>query len=83
MGLIPGLGYAYTEHWQSAVSALVINGLLTYATIRSIHNDQDRQGAYWGAITLAWYSGSIYGSVKSAERYNRVQDEYSWSRLDP
>ncbi len=83
IAVVPGLGYAYTEHWQSAVSALVINGLLMYTTLKSFHNDRDGQGVFWGVVTLAWYSGSIYGSVKSAHRYNRVRDEHAWSQLDP
>lgn len=83
LGLIPGLGYAYTEHWQSAISALVLNGLFIYATAKSFDQGRDGQGAFFGVFALAWYSGSIFGSVKSAHRFNQVSDDYYWSQLEP
>ncbi len=67
---LPGLGYVYTGHYQTAVSALVVIGLFVSATAYSYDAGNPGVGALCGVLSFGWYSGSIYGSILSAERFN-------------
>ena len=75
LGLIPGLGYAYSGEYANATRSAILNGLFIWIMTRCAHDDE------WGAFALAaffeftWYSGSIYGGVDAAHRYNRRLDE--------
>lgn len=70
LGLIPGLGYAYSGEWANAARSLILNGLFIYGMADTADDEQ------WGAFSiitffeLTWYSGSIYGGIDSAHRYN-------------
>lgn len=71
LGMIPGLGYAYSGEYANAARSLIINSIFIYAMIETAEEDQ------WGAFTaltffeLTWYTGSIYGGIDSAHRFNR------------
>lgn len=71
LGLIPGLGYVYSGEYSNALRSLILNGLFIYAMADTADNEQ------WGAFTavaffeLTWYTGSIYGGIDAAHRYNR------------
>jgi hypothetical protein len=71
MALIPGLGYAYTGHYQTAIAALLVNGLTMAATKEAIDHHRPGFATITSLFAFGWYSGSIYGSVASAERFNR------------
>jgi len=73
LGVVPGLGYAYTNHYKTSLAALVVIGLTTAATIKA--NEQGNTGLSIsiGLFAFGWYSGSIVGSVDSAKRYNEYQ----------
>lgn len=71
LGLVPGLGYAYSKEYGNALRSLILNGLFIFAMSDTAANDQ------WGAFTalsffeITWYTGSIYGGIDAAHRYNR------------
>ncbi len=71
LGLIPGLGYLYAGEYANGARSLILNGLFLGAMAYSAVEDQ------WGAFAglsffeLTWYSGSIYGGLDAAHRYNR------------
>lgn len=71
LGLIPGLGYAYSGEYANAARSLILNGIFLFGAVKTAENED------WGACTvisffeLTWYSGSIYGGVDAAHRYNR------------
>ena len=75
LGLIPGLGYIYAGEYANGFRSLILNGLFVGAMVYSGVEDQ------WGAFAvisffeLTWYSGSIYGGIDAAQRYNRVRQE--------
>jgi len=79
--VIPGLGYIYSGHKQTALSSLVINGLLAYATYTSYKNENYGMAALTGLFSFSFYMGNIAGSVKSAKRYNSRQDFNTLTRL--
>jgi len=70
MSIVPGAGYAYTGHSQTAIAALLVNGLLAYATYTSFKNENYGLGILTGVFNLSFYIGNSLGSVKSANRFN-------------
>ena len=75
LGLIPGLGYMYAGEYANGLRRLILNGLFAGAMVYSGVEDQ------WGAFAvisffeITWYSGSIYGGIDAAQRYNRARQE--------
>ena len=71
LGLIPGLGYTYSGEYANAVRSLILNGLFIYAMTETADREQ------WGAFSalsffeLTWYTGSIYGGIDAAHRFNQ------------
>lgn len=70
LSIVPGGGYFYTKHPQSALTAILMNGILGYATYTSFKSHNDGLGIILGALTLSFYIGNIHGSGSSADRYN-------------
>lgn len=67
---LPGAGYVYVGRWQTGIAAFIVNGLFIGATIEAFDNDLPILGSIIGMVELGWYSGTIYGSVSGAKRYN-------------
>lgn len=71
LGLVPGLGYAYSGEYANGLRAAILNGLFMYAMVATADDEQ------WGAFAalsffeLTWYTGSVYGGIDAADRYNR------------
>lgn len=71
LGMIPGLGYAYSGEYANAGRSLILNSLFLFGMLRTA--DDENWGAF-AAISffeLTWYSGSIYGGIDAAHRYNQ------------
>ncbi len=70
LGLIPGAGYWYSGEIANGLRSLILNGLFMYGMADTASEEQ------WGAFSVitffefTWYSGSIYGGVDAAHRYN-------------
>lgn len=73
LGIVPGLGYAYTNHYKTSLAALVVIGLTTAATIKAHEQGNTGLSISIGLFAFGWYSGSIVGSMDSARRYNEYQ----------
>ena len=82
LSIIPGLGYAYTGHKQTAITALLVNGLIAYATYTNFKNENYGMGILTGVFNLSFYVGNIYGSSKSAKRFNEEQKKSIINRLE-
>jgi hypothetical protein len=71
LGMIPGLGYAYSGEYPNAARSLILNSIFIFGMVSTAEED------LWGAFTVisffevTWYSGSIYGGVDAAHRYNQ------------
>jgi Tetratricopeptide repeat-like domain len=76
LGTVPGLGYAYSGRYATALRSLILNGLFIWGMAETAGNDQWGGFAVLTFFELTWYTGSIYGGRDSAEKYNR-------QRLDP
>ncbi|KZD19031.1 MAG: hypothetical protein GX465_16655 [Acidobacteria bacterium] len=70
LGIVPGLGYAYTGHYGTGLASLVVNGLLAWGAVSSFRNDNDEAGYALAIVGFGFYTGNIFGSAQSAERYN-------------
>ncbi len=79
LGIIPGLGYAYSGEYANGLRSLILNALFIWGMVETAERDQ------WGAFSvitffeLTWFSGSIYGGIDAAHRFNRTQHQ---DRLD-
>lgn len=71
LGLVPGLGYAYSGEWGNAVRSLVLNGLFGWAVYQTAADEEWGLFAVATFFELTWYSGSVYGGIDAAYRYNR------------
>ncbi len=81
LGLVPGLGYLYAGHKQTAIAAVIVNAVFAGATIQAFRSEQEVLGGFLAAFTLSWYAGSIYGSVQGARRSNSHLQQEQWSRF--
>lgn len=82
LGLVPGLGYAYSGEYANALRSLILNGLFIYAMVDTANDEE------WGAFAaisffeLTWYTGSIYGGIDAAHRYNRNRLDTCLQKID-
>ncbi len=71
LGLVPGAGYWYSGEVANGFRSLILNSLFIYGMADTAQDDE------WGAFAiitffeLTWYSGSVYGGIDAAQRYNR------------
>lgn len=70
LSIVPGAGYAYTKHYQTAVTSFLINAVLAYATYSCIKKENYGMACLTGIFSLTFYFGNIMGGGKSAHRYN-------------
>ena len=70
LSIIPGMGYLYCGQPGNAITSLLINGLLAYATYTSVKNKNYGIAGVTGVFSLTFYVGNIMGSVNGAKRYN-------------
>jgi tetratricopeptide (TPR) repeat protein len=73
LSVVPGAGYVYTERYQDALIAFLLNGVLFYAAYESFDEDLNALGGILTVVGLGFYAGNIYGAVSSAHKYNRTQ----------
>jgi len=72
LSIIPGLGYLYTGHKRTAISAFIVNSLFMWGTYEAFKNHNNGFGTAMAVFSFGWYSGNIYGSVRTAR--NSYQD---------
>jgi len=82
LGIVPGLGYWYAGHRQTAVASLLVNALFVGATVVAFQSDQDLLGGFMSLFTVSWYAGNVYGSSLAARRYNDNLHDEIWGRFE-
>jgi putative component of membrane protein insertase Oxa1/YidC/SpoIIIJ protein YidD len=82
LSIIPGLGYAYTGHKQTAISSFILNGILGYATYSSIKSKNYGLATLTGVFSASFYIANIYGANKSARRFNDQQRKDIINKLE-
>lgn len=71
LSIVPGLGHFYIEQWGPGVVAMLWNGAFIYAFVDSLVGRKYGQATLIGVIEMIWYSGTIFGAVAGAHRFNR------------
>ena len=71
LGIVPGLGYAYSGEWGNMFRSILLNGIFGWAMYETADRDQWGLFAVSTFFELTWYSGSIYGGIDAAHRHNR------------
>ena len=70
--IVPGGGYLYTNRYQDATVALLVNSALMGAAYESFDNDLEVLGSLISVVGLGFYAGSMYGAISSAHKFNRA-----------
>ena len=81
LGIVPGLGYAYSGEWSNMVRSMVLNGLFGWAMFECADREEWGLFAVTTFFELTWYTGSIYGGIDAAHRYNRERLENAAAAL--
>ena len=71
LSILPGAGYLYCERYHDAMFSFLLNGLLMYAAYESFDNGSYALGGVITFVGTGFYTGSVYGSVSSAHKYNQ------------
>ncbi len=71
LGLIPGAGYAYSGEYANAARSAILNGLFMFGMWSTADHEQWGGFAVISFFELTWYTGSVYGGVDAAHRYNQ------------
>ena len=71
LGLVPGLGYAYSGEYANAARSLILNSLFLWGMVETATDDQWGLFAVLTFAEFTWYSGSIYGGIDAAHRHNQ------------
>ncbi len=71
LGIIPGLGYVYSGEYGNAFRCLLLNSLFIWAAAEFASDDEWALFSAALFFEITWYSGSIYGGIDAAHRYNR------------
>ncbi len=72
--VVPGAGYLYCQRYRDALTALVVNGLFAWAAFEAFDNESPALGSLLSLAGVGFYSGSLFGSVSSARKFNQNQD---------
>ncbi|MEA5459528.1 hypothetical protein VB796_10780 [Arcicella sp. LKC2W] len=81
LGIIPGAGYLYASHKQTALSSLIINSLFAYGAYTSFKTNNVGIGILASVIGVAFYIGNIQGSIKSVKRFNQTRRDTLLNRI--
>jgi len=81
--IIPGSGKAYSGRWKDAIYSFLFISAGSYLTYRAFSTKgMSVSGVLWGTVTIGFYSADIYGSHKSARRYNDHLNESFTDRVE-
>lgn len=73
LSIIPGGGYLYTERYQDALIAFLLNGGFILAAYESFDKGHNALGGLLTFVGFGFYAGNIYGAVTSAHKFNRKE----------
>ncbi len=75
--VVPGTGKFYTGEWKDGIVSLVLVGACAFQSYRGFHRDgvSSAYGWIYGSISTGFYLGNIYGSFKSAKKFNKKYED--------
>jgi len=70
--VLPGSGKAYSKRWGDAAISFILVSTSAFASYRAFKRKgiSSVNGWIFGGVAFSFYSSNIYGSYKSAKRYN-------------
>ena len=74
--IIPGAGKIYAGKWKDGVISFLMTSTSAFLAVRAYN--QNKNGIYpWviGTMSIAYYSGNIYGSSKAVLKYNKEKED--------
>jgi len=72
---VPGLGKVYTKNYFDAFIAFIFvagNGWQAYRGFKK-NGTHSFSGWFFGTLSVGFYAGNIFGSVKAAKRFNKLR----------
>ena len=80
--VFPGMGKVYTKRYADAAIALLFVGANAYQSYRGFLNNGEKSAYGWifGSMAIGFYIGNIYGSAKSARKYNEKYDNEAYEK---
>jgi TM2 domain-containing membrane protein YozV len=75
--IIPGTGKIYTKNWKDGLISMMLVGVNAWQSYRGFnkYGSNSVYGWVFAGLTTSFYIGNIYGSYKSAKKYNNKLDE--------
>lgn len=83
LAILPGAGYAYCGRFHDAATAFLFNAAMMCAAWEAFDEGHDALGAVVSFVELGFYTGSIYGSITAAHKYNRNRTRVFLKQLEP
>lgn len=82
--VVPGTGKIYTGRWKDGLFSMLLFGTSAWQAYRLVSkNGVDNFGSlFFGGMAIGFYTGNVYGSVKSAKDYNDALDKQFRERTD-
>jgi hypothetical protein len=75
--IVPGTGKFYTKNWKDGLISMMLVGVNTWQACRGF-NKSGKTSVYGWVFTGfagSFYIGNVYGSYKSAKKYNKKLDD--------
>ena len=71
--IVPGTGKMYAGYWKDGIISLLFTGSTFYQAYRgfALHGNKSARGWIFSGICLGFYSGNIYGAIRSAKQKNQ------------
>lgn len=82
--ILPGSGKIYAGEWKDGLVSFVMVAVPAYQAYRGFVKKgfNSPYGWIYGSIALTFYGGNIYGSVKSANKYNKKKLQTFKNEID-
>jgi thioredoxin-related protein len=74
--IVPGSGKFYTKNWKDGIIAMTFVGVNAWQAYRGFkkYGKKSAYGWIFAGLSAGFYFGNIYGSAKSAKKYNKKQE---------
>ncbi len=69
-GLLPGAGYVYARSPATGLAAFVTTSLIAWGSYSLIDGGHTTGGTILAVFAFSWHLGGVYGSYRTANRYN-------------
>jgi hypothetical protein len=83
--IVPGTGKFYTGNWTDGLFSMIFVAGNAFQAYRGFSDHGIKSGYGWvfASFSTGFYIGNVYGSAKSAKRYNKIKkDEIDHQILD-